>query len=99
MPQDQGPVEGKYKIEVRQDATRWTSNSREPFMIQMRDKQRKGALTETEKIECNEYLRKRDLSPGIYDQQVYSRQHPHDKVDYIVDIKEEKEVLIEVFGK
>ena len=30
VAKDQGPVEGRYKIEVRQDAKRWTSNSRDP---------------------------------------------------------------------
>ena len=99
VPKDQGPVEGKYKVEVRQDATRWTSNSREPFMIQMMDKQSKGELTDADRKEWGEYLRKRDLSPSIYNQQVYSRKHPNDKADYIIDIKEGKEVLIEVFGK
>lgn len=99
VPQDQGPVEGKYKVEVRQDAIRWTSNSREPFMIQMMDKQSKGTLTETERKECGEYLRKRDLSPSINKQLIYSRKHPNDKADYIIDIKEGRDVLIEVFSK
>src|SRR5690349_10878975 len=76
VPQNQGPVEGKYKVEVRQDATRWTSNSREPFMIQMTDKQSKGTLTEADRKEWGEYLRKRNLSPSIYDQRIFSRRHP-----------------------
>ncbi|MEJ0055829.1 MAG: hypothetical protein WDN75_09385 [Bacteroidota bacterium] len=42
VPQSQGPAQGKYKVEVRQDATRWTSNSREPFMIKMMEKQKNG---------------------------------------------------------
>jgi acetyl esterase/lipase len=99
MPKEQGPVEGKYKVEVRQDATRWTSNSREPFMITMMDKQSKGTLTDTERKEWGEYLRKRDLSPSIYNQHAYSSKHPNDKQDYVVDIKEGREVLIEVFSK
>src|SRR6187455_543868 len=48
VPKNQGPVAGKYKVEVRQDATRWVSNSREPFMIKMMDKQSKGTLTEVD---------------------------------------------------
>lgn len=99
VPQDQGPIEGRYKIEVRQDATRWTSNSREPFMIQMMDKQGKGTLTETERKEWGEYLRKRDLSPSIYNQRIFARQRPNERNDYIIDIKKDKEVLIEVFSR
>lgn len=99
VPQDQGPVEGKYKVEVRQDATRWTSNSREPFMILMMDKQSKGTLTDAERKEWGEYLRKRDLSPSIYDQRVYARQRPGDKNDYTIEIKKDKEILVEVFSR
>ncbi len=99
VPQNQGPVEGRYKVEVRQDATRWTSNSREPFMITMMDKQSKNTLTDADKKAWADYLRKRDLSPSIYKQKVYSHKRPADKGDYIVDIKKDKEVLIEVFSK
>ena len=99
VSKDQGPVEGKYKVEVRQDATRWISNSREPFMIKMTEKQSKGTLTDADKKEWNEYIRKRDLSPSVTNQIVYARQHPKDKADYIISIKEGTEVLIEVFGK
>ncbi|HEY5967663.1 MAG TPA: alpha/beta hydrolase [Chitinophagaceae bacterium] len=99
VPKIRGPVEGKYKVEVRQDATRWVSNSREPFMIKMMDKQNKGTLTDADKKEWNEYLRNRDLSPSIYKQGIYARKHPNDKGDYIIDIKENREVLIEVFSK
>ena len=99
VPKNQGPVEGKYKAEVRLNATRWLSNSREPFMIQMMDKQTKGTLTETERKEWGDYLRKRDLSPSIYNQQVYVHQHPNDKKDYIIDIRDGKDLLIEVFSK
>jgi hypothetical protein len=99
VPKEQGPIDGKYQIEVRQDATRWTSNSREPFMIRMMDKQSKGTLTDADRKEWGDYLRKRDLSPSIYNQRIYSRKHPNDKQDYVIDIKDGREVLIEVFSK
>lgn len=99
VPKNQGPVEGRYKVEVRQDATRWISNSREPFMIQMMDRQSKGTLTETDKATWGEYLRRRNLSPSIDKQHIYFRKHPDDKKDYIIELKEGKEVLIEVFSK
>jgi hypothetical protein len=69
------------------------------FMIQMMDKQNKGTLTEADKKEWGEYLRKRDLSPSIDNQRIYTHQHLNDKKDYIVDIKAGREVLIEVFSK
>ena len=99
VPKDQGPVEGRYKIEVRQDAKRWTSNSRDPFMIKMMAKQSQGTLTDAERKEWGGLLRKRDLSPSIYNQRIYRRKRPNDKVDYIVNIKEGKELLIQVFSK
>jgi acetyl esterase/lipase len=99
VPQNQGPVEGKYKVEVRQDATRWTSNSRDPFMIQMMDRQSKGSLTEADRMEWGGFLRKRNLSPSIYDQRIYSHRRPGDKTDYSIDIRAGEEVMIEVFSK
>jgi acetyl esterase/lipase len=99
VPEKQGAVEGKYKVEVRLDAIRWISNSREPFMIQMMDKQSKGTLTEMDTKEWGEYIRKRNLSPSIDKQRIYSRQHPSDKHDYIIDIKNGADILIEVFSK
>jgi acetyl esterase/lipase len=99
VPKEQGPVEGRYRVEVRQDATRWTSNSREPFMISMMNKQREGKLTDADRKEWGEFLRNRNLSPSIYKQRVYARQHPGDKADYIVNIKDGKEIIIGVFSK
>jgi hypothetical protein len=99
VPKSQGPVEGRYKVEVRQDATRWISNSREPFMIQMMDKQSKGTLTDADKTAWGDYLRKRNLSPSIDRQRVYARKHPNDQQDYFIDLKEGKEISIEVFSK
>lgn len=99
VPASRGPVEGQYKVEVRQDATRWTSNSRDPFMIEMMAKQRDNTLTEAEIKEWGDYLRKRDLSPSIYDQRVFTRQHPNDKSDYIVTIKAGIDVALDVYTK
>lgn len=98
VPKDQGPIIGKYRIEVRQDATRWTSNSREPFMISMMAK-RPGTLTDQDIKTWGEYLRNRDLSPSIFNQRVFARQHPNDKKDYTIDITERNELLIEVYSK
>ena len=99
VPRSQGPVEGKYRVEVRQDATRWTSNSRDPFMIKMMTRQREGTLTEQDRKEWSEFLRKRDLSPSINDQRVFPRQHPNDKNDYVMNVTDGADVSIEVFSK
>lgn len=99
IPEFQGPVVGKYRVEVRQDATRWMSNSRHPFMIKMMDKQRAGTLTEQDIKEWSDFLRKRDLSPSIENQRVFARQRPGDKKDYVIDIRKGVDISIEVFSK
>ncbi len=99
VTQNEGPVVGRYKIEVRQGATRWTSNSRDPFMIKMMDKRRKGELTQEDIEKWTVYHRNRDLSPSIDNQRVFTRQRPNDTQDYIVDIKEGMELDIEVYSK
>ncbi|MEJ0033333.1 MAG: hypothetical protein WDO15_24690 [Bacteroidota bacterium] len=71
VPASQGPIAGKYKVVVRQEATRWTSNSRDPFMIRMMAKQRDSTLTDSDLKEWSDYLRKRDLSPSIDNQRVF----------------------------
>ena len=99
MPAEQGPVKGRYKVEVRQEATRWTSNSRDPFMINMMAKQRDNTLTDADKKEWGEFLRKRNLNPSIDNQRVFKKQRPGDVKDYVVEIVEGKELLIEVFSQ
>ena len=99
MPAEQGPVKGKYKVEVRQEATRWTSNSRDPFMIKMMAKQRDNTLTDADKKEWGEFLRKRNLNPSIDNQRVFKKQRPGDVKDYVLEIGEGKEVVIEVWSK
>ncbi|MFI1744694.1 alpha/beta hydrolase [Thalassobellus sediminis] len=99
VPKNEGPVAGTYKIEVRQGATRWTSNSRDPFIIEMMDKQRKGELTKEDIEKWTVYHRARDLSPSIYNQRVFTHQHPNDKKEYSVHIKEGMELNIEIFSK
>jgi acetyl esterase/lipase len=95
----QGPIAGKYKVVVRQEATLWTSNSRDPFMIRMMTKQKDNSLTDNDRKEWSDYLRKRDLSPSIDNQEVFLRQHPGDKMDYMVEIKTGSDLILEVFSK
>ncbi len=96
----QGPIAGKYRVEVRLDSNRWLSNSRDPFMTMVQAKQQSRTLTDEDRKEWGEYIRKRDLSPSIEKQTVFKRQHPKDKTDYVVEIKPGANALtLEVFSK
>jgi acetyl esterase/lipase len=99
--QNQGLVPGRYRVEVRQNATKWLSNSRNEVIIKMNQKLRAGQVTEADRQEWNDYARKRDLSPNIEAQRVYRRQHPKDKADLIIEIKPDTEnrLQIEVFSQ
>lgn len=99
--QNQGLVPGRYRVEVRQNATRWQSNARSEILIRMTQKQRAGQLTEEDRKEWNEYARNRNLSPSIEGQRVYRHQHPGDKTELTVEVKAgtENRLLIEVFSK
>lgn len=101
LNQAQGLVAGKYRVEVRQDATRWLSNSRDPLMIGMTEKARNRTLTDEDRKQWGEYVRKRDSSPSIENQRVFRRQRPNDKSDYIIEIKSggENKFNLEVFSR
>ena len=99
VARDHGPIEGNYKIEVRQEATRWTSNSRDPTMIAMMKKERDNTLTDKDIKEWGEFVRKRDLTPSIDKQRVFVRQHLGDNHDYNIKIKDGADIRIEVFSK
>lgn len=100
LNQAQGLVAGKYRVEVRQDAVRWLSNSRDPVMIGMTEKSRNRTLTDEDRKQWGEYVRKRDSSPSIENQRVFRRQHPQDKTDYLVEIKPgENHLRLEVFSR
>lgn len=100
VKESQGPVAGRYRVEVRQDATRWLSNSRDPLMIEMTGKMRNRTLTDEDRRAWGEYIRKRDISPSIEDQRVFRRQRPNDKGEYIIEIKSSgnDRLNIEVFS-
>lgn len=100
VDEKQGPVAGKYRVEVRQDSLRWLSNSRDPFMIRMQAKLRDRTMTDEDRKEWGAYIRKRDLSPSLEKQIVFRRQRPKDKSDYVVEIKPGTDLLLlEVFTR
>ncbi|MDB6052509.1 MAG: hypothetical protein JWN25_32, partial [Verrucomicrobiales bacterium] len=82
---DQGLFPGTYKVEVRQEGTRWMSNSRDPVFVRMQ--QKRGNLTEDERKEWIAYARKRDLSPSIEGLRAYSKAHPGDKEEMTIVVK------------
>jgi hypothetical protein len=100
-PAEHGPTSGRYRVEVRQDATRWLSNSVNPVVVKMTQKQRAGTLTETDRKEGQEYARARDLSPSIEGQRVYRKRRPIDADELVVEIKPggENTIGIDVSGK
>ncbi len=101
VPQNQGLAPGRYRVEVRQNATRWLSNGRNEVIIKMNQKLRSGQVTEADRQEWNNYSRKRDLSPSIEGQRVYRRSNPKDKNDLVVEFKAgaENRLQIEVFSR
>jgi acetyl esterase/lipase len=101
VPASLGPVPGRYRVEVRLDATRWLSNSRDPVQLKMAQKQRAGTMTDADRQEWIDYARKRDLSPSIEDQRFYRHKRPGDKEEMVVEIKEggENRVDLEVVTK
>ncbi len=98
---ERGLTPGRYRVEVRQDAVRWQSNSRNPIMIRMSQKQRAGTLTDEDRREWNAYARQRQLSPAIEGPRVFTRRHPGDKDEQLVEVKAgtENQFEIEVFSK
>jgi hypothetical protein len=88
LPAERGPVPGRYRVEVRQDAERWTSNARVPVMRKMQEKAREGgALDAADLAEWTAWARARDLSPSIEDQRVYKHRKPGDGDDIVVEVK------------
>ncbi|HEY2787236.1 MAG TPA: alpha/beta hydrolase [Fimbriiglobus sp.] len=98
---DRGPTPGRYRVEVRQDATRWLSNSVNPMTLKMTRKQRTGGLTEQDRKDWNEYARARDLSPSIAAQKIFRKKHPSDAKEQVIEFKAgaNNAVEIDVFSK
>lgn len=93
---DQGLTPGKYRVEVRQDAVRWMSNSRDPLIQRMLGKQRSGSLTDDDRKEWNEHIRKRDLSPAIEGVRVYRTLRPDDGKGIAVEVKPDAENTFDI---
>lgn len=95
IPAKQGPIAGRYKIEVYQNMNRWLSNSFTGGLTGGRG----GTVTPEQAY----FGHHRVLSPSIGDQQIFRKMHPGDTKDYIVEIKPDPaanlDLKIEVFSK
>ncbi len=78
IPAEQGPVAGRYRVDVRQNMNRWLSNSFSGDLVGGR-----GGLT-PEKIHFGHH---RVLAPSITDQRSFMKVRPGDVQDYIVEFK------------
>ena len=96
-----GPIAGRYRVQVRQDATRWVSNSRDPIQLKMNQKMRAGDFTDADRQEWITAARQRDLSPSIEGQRIYDHVHPNDGIEMTIDIPPtgKKDLVIEIFSK
>jgi hypothetical protein len=79
LPAKQGPVPGRYRVDVRQNANRWLSNAFSNDLI--RDPA---------------FGHSRILSPSIDDQHSYTKQHPTDKDDIIIEIKPDNNAAVDI---
>lgn len=72
-----GPVPGRYRVDVRQNMTRWISNSFTGQLAPMRANNEEQAW----------FGHHRPLAPSVADLQSFTKVRPGDKDDYIVEIK------------
>jgi acetyl esterase/lipase len=96
VPASQGPTPGRYRVEVRQDAAHWVSNSRDPVIGKLAAKLRDGTLTDDERREWIAHARRRDLSPSLGDQRVFRAKHPGNGSDMIVEFQGGSENRVDV---
>lgn len=93
LPAGQGPVAGRYKVDVRQNMNRWLSNSFSGDLVNAR-----GMPTPEQAY----FGHHRVLAPSIDDQRSFTKVHPTDTDDYIVEIKPgadaNMDLKIEVFS-
>jgi hypothetical protein len=94
VPAEQGPLAGRYKVDVRQNMSRWLSNSFSGDLVNARG---------TPTAEQAYFGHHRVLAPSLDDQRSYTKAHPADSGDYIVEFKPgadaNLDLKIEVFSK
>ena len=94
LPVEQGPVPGLYRVDVRQNMNRWLSNSFSGDLVNVR-----GTPTPAQSYFGHHRL----LAPSIDDQHAYTKVHPADRDDHVVEIKAGADqnlgLKIEVFSR
>ena len=94
VPAGQGPIAGRYKVDVRQNMNRWLSNSFSGDLVGGR-----GPIT-PEKAYFGHH---RELGPSMDDQKSFTKVRPGDRQDYVIEIKPGADantaMKIEVFSK
>ena len=97
---NKGPIPGRYLVEVHQYATRWVSNSQEPFIVSINQKMRNG-LSDQDKQDYLTFARNRNLEPSIDSERVYKTAHPGDKDPIILTINPggDSDLKVDVFSK
>jgi acetyl esterase/lipase len=78
VPAKQGPTPGRYRVDVRQNMNRWLSNSFTNGLTGGRGGANAAAVT---------FGHYRILTPSIDDQHSYTKVHPSDPADYVIEIK------------
>jgi acetyl esterase/lipase len=93
-----GPIPGKYRVEIHQDAAQWLSNANNPMVAKF--KLLKNG-SEAQKKEVVDYARARNLEPTIDNERVYRKSRPSDAQDLIVEIPPDGEFRLDfdVFSK
>ena len=85
---ERGPTPGRYAVEVRQDATRWSSNSRDPVQLKLQQKLRDGGTLSADDVaEWIASARAKDFSASLDAQRVFTRRRPADKAPIEVEIR------------
>jgi acetyl esterase/lipase len=96
VPAGQGPIAGRYKVDVRQNMNRWLSNS---FSGGLVSSGRGGGPITPEQAHFGHH---RLLAPSIDDQKSFTKVRPTDRDDYLIEIKPDAganlDVKIEVFS-
>lgn len=94
LPANQGPTAGRYAVDVRENMTRWLSNSFTANLVNARG---------TPTPEQAYFGHHRVLDPSIDDQHIFTHVHPGDKEPYLLEIKPgadaNLDLKIEVFSK
>jgi hypothetical protein len=94
---ERGPTPGSYRVEVRQDATRWLSNARDPVLQKTQTKLRDtGGLSPQDLQEWEASARAKDQSPSLESQRVYRRLRPGDPAEMTLEVQAGAEARLDL---